>query len=56
MVELIPTALAVLAVALFATALLAMTVRNFQVAGFSFLSASLVIYIRETRYGSRANA
>ena len=56
MVELIPTALAVLAVALFATALLAMTVRNFQVAGFSFLSASLVIYIRETRYGPRANA
>jgi len=56
MVEVIPTALAILAVTLIATALVAMTARSFQVAGFAFLSASLVIYIRESRYGSRAGA
>lgn len=50
MVELIPTALAVLATALIGTALIAMTVGNLQAAGFSFLGASLVIYFRETRY------
>jgi len=50
MAELIPTALAVLAAALIATALVAMTVRNLRVAGFCFLCASLVIYFRDTRY------
>lgn len=54
MVELLPTALAVLAVALIGTALVAMTVGNLQAAGFCFLGASLVIYFRETRYGARA--
>lgn len=51
MVELIPTALAVLAAGLVGTALVGMTVGNFRAAGFSFLCASLVIYFRETRYG-----
>lgn len=43
------TAAAALAVVLFAIALFAMANRNFQAAGFSFLSASVVIYLRETR-------
>lgn len=50
MVELIPTALAVVAVSLIGGALLAMTVGNLRAAGFSFLCASLIIYFRETRY------
>ena len=54
MVRLIPTALAVLAAALIGTALVAMTIRDLQVAGFCFLGASLVIYFRERRYGERA--
>lgn len=49
MVEVFPTALAALAVLLLATALLAMTAERMTVAGFCFLSASLVIYLRETR-------
>ncbi|WP_276273231.1 hypothetical protein [Haloarcula litorea] len=56
MADLIPTALAVLATALIGTALIAMTVGNLRAAGFSFLSASLVIYLRETRYGERQAA
>lgn len=54
MVKLIPTALAVLAVALFGVALVAMTVGNLQAAGFTFLCASLVIYFRESRYGEQS--
>ena len=54
MVRLIPTALAVLATALMGTALIMMTIRDLQVAGLCFLSASLVIYFREKRYGGRA--
>jgi len=42
-------ALAALAVVLFATALLMMAADRLAVAGFCFLSASLVIYLRETR-------
>ena len=42
------TAAAGLAILLFGAALLAMTSGDFQVAGFSFLSASVVIYLRET--------
>jgi hypothetical protein len=49
MVEMIRTVLAALAVVLFATALAAMTAQRLRVAGFCFLSASLVIYVRETR-------
>lgn len=43
------TAVAVLAVGLFGLALLLLTVGNLQGAGLTFLSASLVIYFRETR-------
>ncbi|MDS0261169.1 hypothetical protein NDI56_17350 [Haloarcula sp. S1CR25-12] len=50
MVELIPTALAVVAAGLVGAALLAMTVGSLRAAGFCFLCASLVIYFRETRY------
>jgi cell division protein ZapA (FtsZ GTPase activity inhibitor) len=45
-----PTALAVLAALLILAALVAMSARNLQIAGLSFLSASLVIYLRKTRY------
>ncbi|MEF8780561.1 MAG: hypothetical protein V5A46_07765 [Haloferacaceae archaeon] len=47
--DVIPTTLAVLAVALFGLALLAMAIGEFLVAGLCFLSASIVIYLRETR-------
>jgi hypothetical protein len=50
MVELIPTALAVVAASLIGVALFAMTVGDLRAAGFSFLCASLVIYFRETRF------
>lgn len=49
MAELIPTALGLVAVTLFVTALLSMWAGNLQIAGLSFLSASLVIYLRATR-------
>lgn len=49
MVETVPTALALLAVALFAVALFAMSRGSLAVAGMSFLSASVVIYLRESR-------
>lgn len=48
MVNLPATGAALFAAVLFGVALLAMTVRNFRVAGFCFLSAALVIYVRET--------
>lgn len=50
MVNLLATGAAAVAVLLFAVALLMMTWGNLQVAGFCFLSASLVIYLRETRF------
>lgn len=49
MVNLVPTGLAVLTLVLFAGALLAMGAGRLTVAGMCFLSASLVIYFRETR-------
>jgi hypothetical protein len=49
MVNVLATALAVLAVVLFVVALFAMSAGNFRIAGACFLSASLVIYLRETR-------
>jgi Flp pilus assembly protein TadB len=52
MVRAVPTFLAIFAGALMLVALVAMTTRNLQVAGMCFLSASLVIYIRERWYGS----
>lgn len=42
------TGAAVLAVALFGVALFGMTTGDLRVAGFSFLCASLVIYLRES--------
>lgn len=50
MVDIAPTALALLAVALIVAGLGSMAARNLMAAGFSFLSASLVIYLRETRF------
>jgi len=47
MVNVPATAAAVVAVVLFGAALVAMTGREFRIAGFCFLSASLVIYGRE---------
>jgi uncharacterized membrane protein len=49
MVDVIRTVLALLAVAILGVALFAMSTGNLTVAGMSFLSASLVIYFRETR-------
>lgn len=49
MSEYVSTALVVLVVALFALALYAMAVGRLAVAGLCFLSASIVIYLRETR-------
>lgn len=43
------TGLALIAVVLTAVALLAMSAGNLQVAGFCFLSVSIVVYLRETR-------
>ena len=48
MANLPATGAAVLAAVLFGVALLAMTARDLRVAGFCFLSAALVIYVRET--------
>jgi hypothetical protein len=47
--DIISTGLAVLAVVLIGVGLFALTVGNFTAAGMSFLSTSLVIYMRETR-------
>jgi membrane protein implicated in regulation of membrane protease activity len=49
MSRLLATGLAVLAVALAGVALFAMSAGNLQLAGFSFLSVSIVLYFRETR-------
>ena len=48
MVELAATAAAILAVVLFGLGVLAMTDGAFAIAGATFLSASLLIYVRET--------
>jgi hypothetical protein len=48
MVNLPATAAAGIAVVLFGVALFSMSNGNYGAAGFSFLSASLVIYARET--------
>jgi hypothetical protein len=45
----VTVALAILAVALMIVALGAMTIGELGVAGVCFLSASIVIYLRETR-------
>jgi hypothetical protein len=52
MESVVPTVLAVLAVVLFVAALAAMAVGELLVAGLCFLSASVVIYFRETRAGA----
>lgn len=48
MVNVAATAAAVLAVVLFGIALFGMTIGDYRAAGFSFLCASLTIYLRET--------
>ena len=47
MVNLSATAAALFAVLLFGVGLFGMTVSDFRTAGFGFLCASLVIYVRE---------
>jgi len=49
MVDLLATGMAALAVVLIVAALLALSAGDLGTAGVSFLSASLVIYLRETR-------
>jgi hypothetical protein len=49
MANLLATGAALLAVALFALALLGMAAGDLRMAGLSFLSTALVIYLRETR-------
>lgn len=56
MADRISTGLAILAVALFGVALYAMAAGSYTAAGMSFLSASLVIYLRETRVRDDAAA
>jgi hypothetical protein len=48
MARLLATGAALVAVVLFGAALLLMTGRDLRTAGFLFLSAALVIYVRET--------
>jgi hypothetical protein len=55
MADLVPTLLALVIVALFGVALWTMTVGRLNAAGLSFLSASLLIYLRE-RWLQRAAA
>lgn len=50
MTDVVPTGLAVLAVALMLTAVVMMTEGELLLAGLSFLSASLLIYFRETKF------
>ncbi|ESS12703.1 MAG: hypothetical protein A07HR60_00402 [uncultured archaeon A07HR60] len=45
----VATGLALVAVALLGLGLIGMALSDLQLAGFSFLSASIVIYLRETR-------
>ncbi|WP_424000350.1 hypothetical protein ACOZ4I_13425 [Haloarcula salina] len=47
--QLLATGAAAVAALLMGVGLVGMTAGDFRLAGFSFLSASLVIYIRETR-------
>ena len=49
MARLLATGAAAVAALLMGVGLIGMTVGDFRLAGFSFLSASLVIYLRETR-------
>jgi len=49
MVDVVKTGLAIVVVALFALALIAMSAGNYTLAGMSFFSASVTIYFRETR-------
>jgi len=50
------TALAVIAVVLVGVALVAMAAGSLTLAGTSFLSASLVIFLRETRTGDESES
>lgn len=50
MARVAPTALALLAALLIAAALVSMASNDLRIAGLCFLSASLVIYLRETRF------
>jgi len=50
MVNLLATGAAALAVLMFVTALVSIAVGEIRIAGLSFLSASLLIYLRETRF------
>jgi len=49
MVDAAATGAAILATGLFGLALVGMAAGELRLAGFSFLAASLVIYLRETR-------
>jgi F0F1-type ATP synthase assembly protein I len=49
MADIVSRGLAVLAVVLFVVALFTMTIERFTAAGMSFLSASIVLYLRESR-------
>jgi hypothetical protein len=46
------TALAALVVVLFGVAIVSMSAGSLRIAGFSFLSASVLIYVREKRFVS----
>lgn len=54
MADVITTGLAVVAVLLIGTALVGLSIGNFTVAGMSFFSTSIVIYLRESRLGDAA--
>lgn len=49
MADVISTVMAVLAVLLVGTALVGLSLGNFTVAGMSFFSTSIVIYLRQSR-------
>jgi hypothetical protein len=51
MADIVSRGLAVLALLLFVVAMFTMTIERFTAAGMSFLSASIVLYMRETRIG-----
>lgn len=53
MTDVLPTGLAILAALLMGAAVLAIAGGDLMAAGMSFLSASLVLYMRETRFGDR---
>lgn len=50
MVNLPATALAALVVVLFGVAIVSMSAGSLRIAGLSFLSASVLIYVREKRF------